>query len=56
MNINFDATKVRAAVKAYVQGGFENYGGFMDAYLALNEFERNVFISYLYILKTETQL
>jgi hypothetical protein len=55
MDFIFNADRVRKVVRLYIQGGYdENYSEFMDAYLALNEFEKNVFVSYLYFLKTET--
>ena len=53
MNDNFNAKKVKNVINLYIQGGYSNYHKFIDAYFALNKFERNVFITYIYLVVNE---
>lgn len=54
--MNFNADEVRALINSFIQGGYSNLGEFLQGYNALNEFEKKVFVVYLYILKINEEL
>ena len=54
--MNFNADKVRAVINLFIQGGYGNLDEFLKGYNALNDFEKKVFIVYLYVLKINEEL